>query len=449
HANLFAFAREHQRTQLEKPEIRRLVGALRQTDGELDLHRTAERVFADAIELVKNAGKGKHAVLQDGREAYNPRPAPTEPVIDSVVVHRVRGGEHLQGAVGFGDVEPEWNLAQISRRIIRVGRMVQVERPEFGLRISQNVFHRRKLHQMPRVSWAEAQTLPSPDHCAAESQGDGSEAVFHAHGRVRIEIARAHDSGKFRIKASAVFRTHYLLDKHGHLFLFQTIGRSAHVGFGMLAEGGGIDELDGLHELLQARLDAGILVGQHEGFVHAGEGLVLRVLQQAGGAHGQRIMHLLKERQQLVDEGDGQRRFEETSHDLGIIGTVNRQIKYVVLAEEAVEDFGGQHQRCRHADTNAVIAASNAALVQQVAYEGKATRLSAERTAADLEEEGFVRRERRHAEFADQDLALVAAILGNGFNQIAPEFLGISEVGNFAWPEFLRQGKFGARHQPV
>src|SRR5208337_3553090 len=102
-------------------------------------------------------------------------------------------------------------------------------------------------------------------------------------------------------------------------------------------------------------------------------------------------MHLLKECQQLVDEGNGQRRFQETPHDLGIVGTVNRQVEQVVLAEEAVEDFGGQHQRRRHADANAGIAASNAALVQQVAYEGQASRLSAERTAADLEEEGLVR----------------------------------------------------------
>ena len=76
-------------------------------------------------------------------------------------------------------------------------------------------------------------------------------------------------------------------------------------------------------------------------------------------------------------------------------------------------------------------------------------RLSAQRTAADLEEEGLVRLERRRVEFADQDLALLAAIFGDGFDQVATQVLGIGEVGDLARPQLLRQRELGARHQPV
>ena len=73
HANVFAFARHHQRAQLQKSELGGLIGTLRQADGELDLHRTAQRVFADAHELVENAGQRKQAVLEDRREAHDAR----------------------------------------------------------------------------------------------------------------------------------------------------------------------------------------------------------------------------------------------------------------------------------------------------------------------------------------------------------------------------------------
>ena len=84
----------------------------------------------------------------------------------------------------------------------------------------------------------------------------------------------------------------------------------------------------------------------------------------------------------------GKRRLQEAAYDLVVVGTVQGEIEQVVVAEKAVEDFRGQHQRRRHSDANTGEAAADSPLMQQVAYESQAARLSAQRTAANLEEEG-------------------------------------------------------------
>src|ERR1035437_6017793 len=217
----------------------------------------------------------------------------------------------------------------------------------------------------------------------------------------------------------------------------------------MLAEGGGIHPFDRLQKLLQPQLDVGLMVPQHKGFVHPGERLVLRILQQAGGPDCQRTAHLLQEVQELIDHGDGQWCCQKTPYDLLVVGAVNRQFQQVIFAQEVVEQVGGQHQRRRQGNANARKSARHAALVQQVPYEGQAARLTAQRTAADLKKEIVGRLKCRRIEFADERLTLLAAILGDGGDEIAPQVLGVLEVGNFARPQLLCQSKLGARHQPV
>ena len=55
----------------------------------------------------------------------------------------------------------------------------------------------------------------------------------------------------------------------------------------------------------------------------------------------------------------------------------------------------------------------------------------------------------RGIEFADQRLALLAAILRDGFDHIVAQVLHRSEVADLARPQLLRQRKLGARHQPM
>ena len=93
--------------------------------------------------------------------------------------------------------------------------------------------------------------------------------------------------------------------------------------------------------------------------------------------------------------------------------------------------------------------AGNSPLPQDVANEGQTARLAAQRTAANLQEERLRGLKAGGIEFADEGLALVAAILRNRLDQVAAQILQAAEIGDRARPQLLRQSKFCARHQPV
>src|ERR1019366_2598455 len=59
HAQLFAFARHHQRTHLQEPELCILTGTGWQLDGELDFHGSSHGVFADGHELLEDLRQRK------------------------------------------------------------------------------------------------------------------------------------------------------------------------------------------------------------------------------------------------------------------------------------------------------------------------------------------------------------------------------------------------------
>src|ERR1700676_1193455 len=88
---------------------------------------------------------------------------------------------------------------------------IQLQSPEFRLRVGQYVFDRGKLHQVAGIARAEGQTLPAIHHRASETQSDGRDAVFEGYRRHGIKISRPHNSGKIRIKSLLVGSSHNLL----------------------------------------------------------------------------------------------------------------------------------------------------------------------------------------------------------------------------------------------
>ena len=186
-------------------------------------------------------------------------------------------------------------------------------------------------------------------------------------------------------------RAYHLLQDHRHLFFFQAIRRGAHVGFGVLAEGGRIDALDGLRAARPgARCDLGLLVAQHEGFVHAGEGLVLRVFQQAGGAHRQRIANFFEKRLQVLDAaaaGSG------ASRKRCWISLSSSQCKAKSRRLFSARNWSNMSvaitTRGRNRDAHARKSLGDAARAQQMANECQAARLAAQRAATDAEEAGL------------------------------------------------------------
>ena len=149
----------------------------------------------------------------------------------------------MQRSILLGNIEAETGLAQMARPA-GMREPVKFEGAEFGLRVGKNVFHRRKLQQVLRIPRAEHQALAPVHDGTAQTQSYGSDAVSKSHRRHGIEVVRTHDPGKIRIKTLAVQGAHDLLQNHRHFFFFQPVGSRAHVGLGVLAEGGGVYALD-------------------------------------------------------------------------------------------------------------------------------------------------------------------------------------------------------------
>ncbi len=364
---------------------------LRQPHGKLDLHGIAQPILACPHQDVKNLGQRESAVLEHGGEGHDARSRPADAIIDGVIVPGISGGQRLQCAVALGGVQTETLLVPMSRTA--VGGAMQLQAPEFRLRVGEYVFDRGKLHQVVGIARAESQTLPAIHHGSAQAQSDGGDAVFEGHRRHGIIIARAHDSGEIGIEARPVARAHNLLENHRHFFFFQAIRRRPHVGLRMAAEGGGVDAPDGLAERLQPGvliyfricLRICLLVAQHEGFIHAGERLVLRILQQTGGANRQGMAYLGQERFQVFGERLGERRGQELPMDFSVVFAMQGKVQEVVLGDELIEHIRRQDDGGRHRDANARKTAGDTALAQEVADKGEAASFPTERPGTDAQ----------------------------------------------------------------
>ena len=103
----------------------------------------------------------------------------------------------------------------------------------------------------------------------------------------------------------AILVTHHLLQNDGHFLLVDDVRGGCHIGFRVLVIDRGIDTLDGTGKHAQ-HLVLVLQVGNHIGGVDAGEWLVVRVLQQGAGAHGDRCLDGLEEGEEVGYQRIGQ-----------------------------------------------------------------------------------------------------------------------------------------------
>ena len=87
------------------------------------------------------------------------------------------------------------------------------------------------------------------------------------------------------------------------------------------------------------------------------------------------------------------------------------KILQIVLGQELVEHVGRQNQRRRDGDAHAGKAPGDAPCSQEMADKRQAARLAAERSRADPQKARFRRFESVGLEIANQDFALLAAVL--------------------------------------
>jgi hypothetical protein len=232
------------------------------------------------------------------------------------------------------------------------------------------------------ITRTESQTLPAIHHRPAQAESHGRDAIVEGHGRHRIKIVRAHDSGEIRIKTLPVRRAHNLLENHRHLFFFQTIGRRAHVGLRMAAEGGGVDAPDGLAQRQQSLVEVACWLPSMKvsytpvkgWYCESSSRLEERTASgwspQPETIEGLRAGNWTAARPGTAAESQASSsQCKAKSADCSRLG---------IDRTHPSPDHGG-----RHRDAHAGKAAGDAALAQKVAHKSEAASLAAERTGAD------------------------------------------------------------------
>src|SRR5216684_8164046 len=131
-------------------------------------------------------------MLEHGGEAHDARSRSAHTIVNRMVVSGVSRSYRLQRTVALGGVQAEPPLLPMPRTSVRSA--IQLQGPEFRLRVRQYVFDRGELHQVAGIARAESQTLPSIHYRTAKAQSDGRDAVFEGHRGHGIKIPRTHDS---------------------------------------------------------------------------------------------------------------------------------------------------------------------------------------------------------------------------------------------------------------
>ena len=124
----------------------------------------------------------------------------------------------------------------------------------------------------------------------------------------------------------------------------------------------------------------------HVGRIHAGEGLVVGVFEYRGGAHRERTAHVAYEDSQGVGEVRRQGGGHELGENLGVAEVGVDHVLEAVLEDEAVEIFGGDHQRAGHEHPHILPLAVEVVFGENVVQEGETPGFSAQRTVAQAGE---------------------------------------------------------------
>jgi hypothetical protein len=189
-------------------------------------------------------------VPEHGSEADDADSWAAYALIDCLVIAGIRRSERKKRSVGFGCIKPEAHFLQTTR--MAVGCAIQRECPEFRLRVVEDVFDRRELQQVPGIARTERKAFSSIYDRAAQAQSHSRDAICEGHRRNWIEIMRSDNSGKIGIEALTMRRADELLNDHCHFFFLKSVWRGTYIGFGVTAESGGVDALDGIDQVRQA-----------------------------------------------------------------------------------------------------------------------------------------------------------------------------------------------------
>jgi hypothetical protein len=200
------------------------------------------------------------------------------------------------------------------------------------------------------VGGGEGPARPAVHDRLAEAEGEVHDALLRLGRTHGIEVDGARDARQVRVEAVPVTAADDLLHDHRHpLGLRQLAGRPA-VRPRLVEERRGEDELDRVHEALEAPRHVGLVARDHLGAVHPGEGPAERVLERARGPAGERHPGVLGQRPQVSEPLGGQGGPLERQGDHLVRRLILDRPPQAVAVEERVEDRRGHDTEGGHVE---------------------------------------------------------------------------------------------------
>ena len=362
--------------------------------------------------------------------------------------HRVVSRNHQPQRVillGIAHREFEQIEAVVNREILFAP--LHVQRIKAGLCIAQRQVEGAGLQYLVRVPGREAQTAAAVDNVFAQTDSQIDHAILGLLVIDGIVVDRAPYPGKRRVIAVAILVAHHLLQDDGHLLLVDDVGGGRHIGLAVGIEYRGVDGFHGIEHQPQHLLLV-VESRNHVGRIDAGEGLIVRIFEQARRTHGNRFAHHVEEGQQVGLQLVGELGLEELLQNLfvGYIG--ERHLIEVVALHKGVEYIGTEHHGLGHRHIHPLDVVEDGVSLDHGVDKGQTTPLTAQRSFADAGKVGVLV-ETVALEDGHDPPVLHLAVLHDGVEDELPDFGNLAQVGNAARLQRLGHREYGPRIEPA
>ena len=144
----------------------------------------------------------------------------------------------------------------------------------------------------------DTERLATIDNILAKAEGQRGDALLSGLVADGVVVQRTQHAGESGVVEVTVLLAYDFLEYDGHFLLVDDVLRGGHISLRVAVIDRGIDGLDGTGQLAQ-HLVLVVQIGNHIGGVDAGEGLIVTVLQQRRGTHGDRTLHGIKEGEEV------------------------------------------------------------------------------------------------------------------------------------------------------
>ena len=298
-----------------------------------------------------------------------------------------------------------------------------------------------------RVCGAEAVGFLAAHHVGTQPDGGNGEPVFRLDVGEGIEVVRLCHAADFRVIAPVMLVADHFLQDYRHFLFLDHVVDGVEVRPRLGREDGGVHQLDSVFRVPRPSLEVRVIVRQEVGGVHAGKGLVERVLEQPGGAYRQRFGHHAEVFPQFCPQFLRQSCRPEGVDDVVVLLVGVEDVVKVVLLDKVVKFIDADHRRFGYHHLQVGNEFFKVHVLDEVGEERQPASLAAERAFAEAGNVAVgVYQQRVEVDDASPQFFQFRRLEDVGDE--AARFLRVFEIAETVTAQFFGEVDFRPRHEP-